>query len=129
MMFDRCECNRIARSYRVVVRVSVLFAIMVMQTAYAAEPHDPHAHHRQAASENRMAMADIDLPDGLMLQNQYGENMKLREDVIANNIVVIGFAYTTCTTVCPVISAIFSMVQKRLDWSPPALIFRDPVIL
>ena len=106
-------CNAVAVSSRV-VRVCVLFA-MVAPAANAVEPHDPHAHHRQVASENTMAMANINIPDGLILQNQYGDSVKLREDVIGEKVVVIGFAYTTCTTVCPVISAIFSMVQKRLE--------------
>jgi len=59
-------------------------------------------------------MAEIDLPDGLSMQNQFGTKVDLREDVIGNKIVVIDFVYTTCTTVCPVVSSIFSMLQKRL---------------
>jgi protein SCO1/2 len=35
-------------------------------------------------------------------------------DVIGDRIVVMDFVYTTCTTVCPVLSALFSQVQNRL---------------
>ena len=75
---------------------------------------DKHAQHKMAAAADKVAMAEIDLPDGLSLLNQFGNKVDLREDVIGNKIVVIDFVYTTCTTVCPVVSSIFSMLQKRL---------------
>jgi protein SCO1/2 len=34
--------------------------------------------------------------------------------VIGDRIVVMDFVYTTCTTVCPVISAVFGQVQNKL---------------
>jgi protein SCO1/2 len=67
-----------------------------------------------AASAAKVAMAEIDLPDGLSMLNQFGDKVDLREEVIGNRIVAINFIYTTCTTVCPVVSSIFSMVQNRL---------------
>ena len=78
---------------------------------------DTHVHvqpQMSAASASKVAMAEIDLPDGLSMLNQFGTKVDLREDVIGNKIVVIDFVYTTCTTVCPVVSSIFSMLQKRL---------------
>jgi len=76
---------------------------------------DKHVQHKKsAASAAKVAMAEIDLPDGLSMLNQFGNKVDLREDVIGNKIVVIDFVYTTCTTVCPVVSSIFSMLQKRL---------------
>jgi protein SCO1/2 len=35
-------------------------------------------------------------------------------DVIGDNIVVMDFVYTTCTTICPVLSALFTQVQTKL---------------
>ena len=35
-------------------------------------------------------------------------------DVIGDRIVVMDFVYTTCTTVCPVLSAVFGQVQDKL---------------
>ena len=76
---------------------------------------DPQVQHKtSAASAAKVAMADIDLPDDLSMLNQFGNQVDLREDVIGNKIVAINFVYTTCTTVCPVVSTIFSMVQNRL---------------
>jgi len=85
-----------------------------MATLSAGED-DPHAQHKtSAASAAKVAMAEIDLPDGMSMLNQFGDKVDLREEVIGNRIVAINFVYTTCTTVCPVISSIFSMVQNRL---------------
>jgi len=80
------------------------------------EPIDPHAQHKQqvAAAESDMAMARIELPDGMSMLNQFGDKVDLRKDVIGDKIVAINFVYTTCTTVCPVVSSIFTMVQKSI---------------
>jgi len=81
----------------------------------ASGDDDPHAHHR--AMMNKPAepakSADVDLVD-LALIDQHGTEMKFVSDVIGNRIVVMDFIYTSCTTVCPVISAVFGQVQKKL---------------
>lgn len=83
--------------------------------AQEIDPNDPHAQHKMAAAAaDKVAMAEIDLPEGLSLLNQFGARVDLREDVIGDRIVVVNFVYTSCTTVCPVISSIFSMVQQHL---------------
>ena len=76
---------------------------------------DPHAHHR--AMMNKPAeparSADVDLLD-LVLMDQNGDEMKFVSDVIGDRIVVMDFIYTSCTTICPVISAVFGQVQNKL---------------
>jgi len=75
---------------------------------------DAHAEQGAATSSGKqMALANIDLPDGLSLLNQFGDKVDLREEVIGDKIVVIDFVYTSCTTVCPVVSSILSIVQKQ----------------
>ena len=76
---------------------------------------DPHAHHK--AMLNKPAepakSADVDLRDRELV-DQDGRRVKFVSDVIGDRIVVMDFVYTTCTTVCPVLSAVFSQVQARL---------------
>ena len=76
---------------------------------------DPHAEHK--AMMNKPAEADestrVDLLD-LTLVDQHGGKVKFVSDVINDRIVVMDFVYTTCTTVCPVISAVFGQVQNKL---------------
>lgn len=78
---------------------------------------DPHAHHRammsKPAPDQPALAADIVLKD-LTLIDQDGKDVDFVTDVIADRVVVVDFVYTTCTTVCPVLSALFGQVQQRL---------------
>ncbi len=76
---------------------------------------DPHAHHQQQAAESGSKLASVEVPEGLLLTNQMDEQVDLLRDVIGDRVAVVNFVYTSCTTVCPVTSTIFSMVQKDLD--------------
>ena len=42
-----------------------------------------------------------------------GEPVNLDAEVFADHIVVVDFVFTTCTTVCPVLSAIFRQVRPK----------------
>ena len=81
----------------------------------SAGGEDPHAHHK--AMLNKPAepakSTAVDLKD-LPLIDQDGNEVRFVSDVIGDRIVVIDFVYTSCTTVCPVLSALFGQVQSRL---------------
>ena len=82
-----------------------------------ADNDDAHEHHRKMLEERNKAhtnFADIALPDAVLV-TQDGTEVSLRSDVVGDRIVVMDFVYTTCTTVCPVLSAIFGQVQAKLD--------------
>lgn len=71
---------------------------------------DPHAGHQvghQAPQDAPVRFVDA------MLIDQH-ERPVLLQDEVADRIVVMGFIYTSCTTVCPVVSAIMQKVQERL---------------
>ena len=90
-----------------------LVASLAPAVTYAAD--DPHAHHRHHMSKPVQAdMAKVTLPS-VPLLNQYGEEVNIKDDVIGERIAVVSFAYTTCTTVCPVVTAIFSQVHEKLN--------------
>ena len=88
-----------------------------MHRAQAAEAgSDPHARHRQqAAAAEGTSEAEVEVPAGLQLVNRFGENVDLRADVIGDRVVAVNFVYTSCTTVCPVTSSIFGLLQDRLE--------------
>lgn len=75
---------------------------------------DPHAHHKKQMENNDLFSFKLEIPQGLSMENQYGEQVDLLEDVIGDRVAVIDFVYTTCTTVCPVVSSIFTQVQDQL---------------
>lgn len=76
---------------------------------------DPHAAHRAQMAKPAEAApaADLELKD-LPLLDQDGRQVRLVSDVIGDRIVVMDFVYTTCTTVCPVLTALLLQVQERL---------------
>lgn len=124
----------VATTFLVRILATLALSLMLASNAYAhdLQPIDPHAKHKMAtaatggddphaahkaaaAAAAKVAQAEIDLPDGLSMLNRFGEAVDLRQDVIGDKIVAINFVYTNCTTVCPVISSIFTMVQDRLS--------------
>lgn len=76
---------------------------------------DPHAHHKAMMNKpvEPAESTRVELLDNLVV-DQNGNESKFVSDIIGDRIVVVDFIYTTCTTVCPVISAIFSQVQDAL---------------
>jgi protein SCO1/2 len=93
-----------------------LLAAAIVSTGVAAADEDPHAKHRammKQKSQPAAESADIDLRDRLLL-DQNGDELMFVGDVIGDNIVVMDFVYTTCTTICPVLSALFTQVQAKL---------------
>ena len=95
----------------------LVFAGTDLQAAEANAEVDPHARHRamlNKKSDSDAATATVELHDGVLI-TQDGDAVRFVDDVIADRIVVMNFVYTTCTTVCPVLSAIFIQLQQRLD--------------
>jgi len=56
---------------------------------------------------------DIELYD-LELVTQDGKRVKFKSDVIGDKLVAMTFIFTSCTTICPVYSAIFTQLQPLL---------------
>jgi protein SCO1/2 len=81
--------------------------------ALAADDHSKHQQHA-AAADAKPSTVKVRY-DESVLTDQHGKTHKLRSDVIGDRIVVVDFVYTTCTTVCPVLSAAMAQVQGSLD--------------
>lgn len=96
--------------------VTLLSAPSTADEAAEHAAHDSHAHHRQMMQAMLNQDADkeaIRIPDAL-LTTQDKEKTRLATEIVGDRIVVMDFVYTTCTTVCPVLSAIFSQVEQEL---------------
>jgi protein SCO1/2 len=97
----------------------VLLAVIVAGPGIAAADEDPHAKHRAMMKQKSQPAAEsaaVDLRDRLLV-DQDGQELMFVSDVIGDNIVVMDFVYTTCTTICPVLSALFTQVQGKLGES------------
>jgi protein SCO1/2 len=96
--------------------LTVVIALVMAATPVAQADEDPHAKHREMMkkkSEPTLEAAEIDLRNRMVL-DQDGREMEFVTDAIGDHIVVMDFVYTTCTTICPVLSALFTQVQTKL---------------
>jgi protein SCO1 len=107
--------------------IAVIAAALFAGAALAGESHDAHHHHHanaadehaqhraaaQSAKSVKAQVADVRLAEAKLV-DQHGTARDFKNDVVGKKIVVIDFVYTTCTTVCPVMSALFAQVQAKL---------------
>ncbi|MEW8505144.1 MAG: SCO family protein [Candidatus Thiodiazotropha sp.] len=77
--------------------------------------NDPHAHHKgmMGSREYQLKRADYTVPD-VVLTSHRGETQQLSEVLATEKPVMLNFIFTTCTTICPVLSASFHQVQEIL---------------
>lgn len=77
--------------------------------------HD-HRQHAQATAGDRGTTDTAKLrqiPD-LPLLDQDGETIDFYSDLVADKVVAMNFIFTTCTTVCRPMGAIFAKLQRQL---------------
>lgn len=77
--------------------------------AGAAAAHEMHSQH-DAPPPGAVTVRGLDTT----LLDQDGRALNLKREVIGSRIVVVDFVYTTCTTVCPLASAMFAELQTQL---------------
>jgi protein SCO1/2 len=87
---------------------SALALVVAASPAVAHDAHKEHAAAQPAAGNVKVKLSDAALVD------QNGRPARLAADVLGHHIVVMDFVYTTCTTVCPVLSAVLGQVQAKL---------------
>ena len=91
-----------------VLTACVLAAAVGQAFAHATDEHAQH--HAPVARLESTEVKIVDVP----LLDQNGKAVHLEKDLLNDKIVVMGFIYTSCTTVCPVVSSIMGKVQKQL---------------
>ena len=75
--------------------------------------HHDHHHHHEVAPGYRRSLASYPVP-AVTLVNQEGQQVALPELLDADQPVMLNFIFTTCTAICPAMSAIFAKVQSEL---------------
>jgi protein SCO1/2 len=99
--------------HRLILASATLLAAFALP-ALAADPHANHKNHAPAAKDTKAGTAKVRFDDSVLV-DQAGKSMKLKSEVMADRIVVLDFVYTTCTTICPVLTATMVRVQNELD--------------
>lgn len=80
-----------------------------------ADSADPHAAHKAAMSKTNYTVtnADYDIPDVQLIDSE-GEIVALRSLLESDHPVALNFIFTTCTTICPVMTVTFAQMQRSL---------------
>lgn len=117
-------------------RLAVLAAALALiapaargEEAAGAAPAKPGCDHcargaKAAAAEAGPAvpLARVEVAD-VTLVDQAGARRRLRDLAAGDRIVVLDTVFTTCTTVCPVLSAIMARLQERLGPEAKEVVF------
>lgn len=86
--------------------------ILIMLVATTVWAQSPENSTNQAKTGNAH-QTNIVLPDIIVLDSRNHEHRLL--DLLQNQIAVVNFVFTSCTTICPVLSATMQAIEKRLQ--------------
>ncbi|RUM35923.1 MAG: SCO family protein [Desulfobulbus sp.] len=70
--------------------------------------------HSRAGEGYTKSIVEYTVPD-ITLINQTGKPIKLAEYLNTDKTVVLEFIFSTCTTICPILTLNFTTLQQRLD--------------
>jgi protein SCO1/2 len=98
-----------------------LLLSMVSVSVYAADApehqhvmdHSMHEHQMSAKGVYTTATANYTVPD-IKLVGMKGDEIAIRDLLSGKSPIILNFIFTSCTTICPVMSATFQQVQKQL---------------
>jgi protein SCO1/2 len=80
-------------------------------------PADPHAHHHMMMMADNKSLKRSEIaykvPE-LALVRDDGKQVQLTQELADDRVVVLNFIYTTCTTICPLSSQVFGVLQEKL---------------
>ena len=94
--------------------------------ADSAPAEDPHAHHRMMMQNNdnyQKSYYLYSLPPHI-LKDKNGNDVNLHDFLHDDRPFIVSFIFTTCTTICPILTATLAAAQNDLMASPvkPVLI-------
>jgi protein SCO1/2 len=93
-----------------------VLAVAGLWYARRALAHDEHHHHEMAMaapSELKRSEAFYDVPAARLVR-QDGTEVAFPQELDDGRPVVLDFIYTSCTTICPVSSMVFSQLQDMI---------------
>ena len=93
--------------------LTVIAALALATASAGLRAHDASHHKQHAPAAKAPSTLRVKLPDAV-LTDQHGRTARFKSDFVGDRLVLVNFVYTTCTTVCPVQSALFADLQQRL---------------
>ena len=92
----------------------LMMATVFPSLAGEAMDHSHHHHQAMAAGAPVRSLARYEVPD-VALTDTNGNKVSLRAVLADSSPLLLNFVFTSCTSICPVMSSVFSQVQSRLD--------------
>jgi len=108
--------NMTRRTTMLTIAAMLIFAGLNPPVAPAGSGHEAgHSGHTMPAPDTAQQgqAVDIELLD-LTLVDQDGRKVRFKSEVIGDRLVIIDTFYTTCDTICPILSALFDNLQHKL---------------
>ena len=88
----------------------VVFIVFTMVPVHSSRQRFEHATKQQGANPD----VSLRIPDSIVY-DQNGKRLRFYTDVVKGKTVAINFIFTTCTTICPPLTATFRRVQTLLE--------------
>lgn len=99
----------------VAIAVGLILSMAGTGFAAAQQAVDPHAAHRAAMNNPGYTVStnDYTIPD-VQLIDADGSTAALSAIFESDEPIALNFIFTTCTTICPVMTATFAQMQRQL---------------
>ncbi len=99
----------------VTAALAVLATCSLQAPLLAEDAVDPHRHHRAAMSDTSVKVERhaYAIPD-IQLQDEHGRDLRLRDLFADDRPIALNFIFTSCTTICPVMTATMLQLQGQL---------------
>ncbi|HYG79419.1 MAG TPA: SCO family protein [Pyrinomonadaceae bacterium] len=88
-------------------------ALRLAKNDRPARPAGPAESATGATARGTVAPSSLRIPDAVVY-NQNGRRLNFYTDLVKGKVVAINFIFTTCTTICPPLTATFRRVQSEL---------------
>lgn len=93
---------------------NIFTGVLGLALVAGALAHDDHSQHAEQSTTSSQGEDSVVSFINTPLTDQHGQSVQLEEDLVNDRIVVMSFIYTSCTTVCPLVSSIMGKVQQEL---------------
>jgi protein SCO1/2 len=93
--------------------LAVALISSIATCAFADAAPDPHAQHHHMPERAARTTANYTVPDVKLVRDD-GKTVSLPEELNDGRPVVLNFIFTSCGTICPVMSRVFSRLQSKL---------------
>ncbi|RDH85737.1 MAG: SCO family protein [endosymbiont of Galathealinum brachiosum] len=106
--------NSIALPLASIIGVNLMLASGTVAGSQQAQD-DPHAHHKHMMKQTGYTSSShrYEIPE-LSLIDTHNNKLSFTEIINTEKPVILNFIFTTCTTICPVLSATLSQVKQKL---------------